>query len=124
MQLSDDRQSRDEGLHGRTQLWAREDAYVNRRHRRPRHTHTLDRNVKSESRARKAGECREGDRAVPTNQDLNVVWLTESEASPITEHKDDPEKESTQSDEVTSEKMWNTFQQQSSMTQKAELQLS
>ena len=65
-------------------------------------------------------------RAVPTDQDLNVVWLTESEASRITEHRDDPEKESTQSDEETSEKLWNTFQQQfgSSMTQKAELQPS
>ena len=30
----------------------------------------------------------------------------------ITEHKDDPEEESTQSDEETSEKLWNTFQQQ------------
>ena len=51
-------------------------------------------------------------RAVPTDQDLNVVWLTESEASRITEHKDDPEEESTQSDEETVEKLRNTFQQQ------------
>ena len=51
-------------------------------------------------------------RAVPTDPDLNVVWPTETEASRITEHKDDPEEESTQSDEETSEKLWNTFQQQ------------
>ena len=67
MQLRGDRQSRDEGLHGRTQLWAsatrqlmsQEDAFVNRRHRRPRHTYTLDSNVKSESRAgpSKIAEC-------------------------------------------------------------------
>ena len=65
-------------------------------------------------------------RAFPTDLDLNVVWPTETEASRITENKDDPEKESTQSEEETSEKLWNTFQQQfgSSMTQKAELQPS
>ena len=50
-------------------------------------------------------------RAFPTDQGLNVVWSTETEASRITEHKDDPE-ESAQSDEETSEKLWNTFQQQ------------
>ena len=77
MQLSDDRQSRDECLHGRTQLWAsatrqlmpQEDAYVNRRHHK---THdvihavdsiaeerleraTQDRSVHTDS-AREAGE--------------------------------------------------------------------
>ena len=66
MQLSDDRQNRDECLHGRTQLWAsatrqlmsQEDACVNRRHRKPRHTYALDSNVKSESsRRRKIAEC-------------------------------------------------------------------
>ena len=54
MQLSDDRQSRDEGLHGRTQLWAsatrqlmsQEDAYVNKRHRKSRHDYELDSNAK------------------------------------------------------------------------------
>ena len=51
-------------------------------------------------------------RAVPTDQDLNVVWRTETEASRITEYKDDPEEESTQSDEGTSEKLSNTFRQQ------------
>ena len=51
-------------------------------------------------------------RAVPTDQDLNFVWPTEAEASRITEYKDDPEEESTQSDEETSAKLWNTFRQQ------------
>ena len=51
-------------------------------------------------------------RAVPTDEDLNVVWPTETEASRITEYKDDPEEESTQSDEETSGKLWNTFRQQ------------
>ena len=46
-------------------------------------------------------------RAVPTDQDLNVVWPTETEASRITEYKDDPEEESIQSDEETSEKLRN-----------------
>ena len=44
-------------------------------------------------------------RAVPKDQDLNVVWPTETEASRTTEHKDDPEEESTQSEEETSEKL-------------------
>ena len=51
-------------------------------------------------------------RAVPTDQDLIVVWLKESDARRITEHKDDPEEESTQSDEETLEKFWKTLQQQ------------
>ena len=38
-------------------------------------------------------------RAVPTDKDLNVVWPTETEASRITEQKDVPEEESTQSGE-------------------------
>ena len=36
-------------------------------------------------------------RAFSTDLDLNVVWPTETEASRITEHKCDPEKESTHS---------------------------
>ena len=42
-------------------------------------------------------------RAFTIDQDLNVVcvWPTETEASWITEHKDDPDEESTQSDEET-----------------------
>ena len=62
--------------------------------------------------AREAGECGEGEPCSPKDQDLNVVWPTETEASRITEHKDDPEEESTQYEEETSEKLWNTFQQQ------------
>ena len=51
-------------------------------------------------------------RAFSMDQDLNVVWPTKTEASRITEQKDDFEEESTQSDEEISEKLWNTFQQQ------------
>ena len=51
-------------------------------------------------------------RAFPTDQDINVVWPTETEASQITEQKDDLKEESTQSDEEISEKLWTTFQQQ------------
>ena len=65
--------------------------------------------------AQEAGECGEGEPCSHLKgQDLNVVcvWPTETEASWISEHKDDPEEESTQSAEETSEKLWNTFQQQ------------
>ena len=44
-------------------------------------------------------------RAVPTDQDLSVVWPTETEASWITEHTDDPEEESPQSDDETAEEL-------------------
>ena len=61
-------------------------------------------------------------RAFSRDQDLNVVWSTETEASRITEHKDDPEEESTQSDEGNSKKSGTLSSSilESSMTQRAE----
>ena len=111
MQLSDDRQSRDECLHGRTQLWASatrqlmplEDADVNRRHQKPRHTPTRSTVTPRESRAGDAGSL---------TKTSTSFWSTETEASRITEHEDDFEEESTQPDEENSDKLWNNFQQQ------------
>ena len=112
MQLSDDRQSRDECLHGRTQLWAsaarqlmsQKDAYVNRRHRRSRHVYTLDSNSKRESSGRsKIAEC-----TLTVQEEAGEC----GEGEPVQSPTSFGPEESAQSDEETSEKLWNTFQQQ------------
>ena len=92
------------------------DAYVNRRHRRPCHTHTLDSNDMRESsgrrkiaectltvqeEARETDECGEGELCRPQR----------------------PRPQCTQSDEEISEKLWNISSSNldSSMTQRAEV---